>query len=130
MATFFVRDNRMDRIPALALLAGLVLLPSGSAAQIAVPPLGGVLGRLDTTLTDTIGTLDRTVRNADDLVRARTERLGRFVAGNAAAVEYDARRQPTISASQPTPAIRSWRRARSRGSTSPTRSSPCRTGCR
>jgi subtilisin family serine protease len=94
MATFFVRDNRMDRIPALALLAGLVLLPSGSAAQIAVPPLGGVLRRLDTTLTDTIGTLDRTVRNADDLVRARTERLGRFVAGNAAAVEYDARRQP------------------------------------
>jgi len=84
----------MVRIPALALLTGLVLLPSGSGAQVAVPPLGGVLGRLDATVGSTLGVADRTLRSAADLVRDRTERLARFVVRNHATVEYDAQRQP------------------------------------
>jgi len=84
----------MMRIPALTLLAGMALLPSGSGAQVAVPPLGGVLGRVDATVTGTLTTVDRTLRGAGELVQARTERLARFVARNAATVEYDAHREP------------------------------------
>lgn len=84
----------MLRIPAVVLLTSLALLPSGSAAQVAVPALGGVLGRLDETVNGTLAVVDRTVQSATDLVRARADRLARFVARNAGAVEYDARRQP------------------------------------
>lgn len=94
MATICVMDNRMVRIPALALLTSLALLPSGSAAQVAVPSLGGVLGRLDETVNGTLSAVDRTLRSADELVRERTQRLARFVSRNAGAVEFDAQRQP------------------------------------
>src|SRR6185436_4632965 len=58
------------------------------------PPLGRVLGRVDATVTGTLTTVDRTLRGAGELVQARTKRLARFVARNAATVEYDAHREP------------------------------------
>jgi len=84
----------MSRIPGLALAMGLALLPSGSGAQVAVPGLGGLLGRVDATVDGALGTVDRTLRSATDLVQARAERLAGFVSRNAAAVEFDAQRQP------------------------------------
>jgi len=84
----------MLRIPAVALLTGLLLLPSGSIAQVGVPPLGGVLDRLGNPVGHALGTIADVSRGATDLAQARAERLSRFVTRNPAQVEFDAQHRP------------------------------------
>ncbi|MEO5598903.1 MAG: S8 family serine peptidase [Novosphingobium sp.] len=77
------------------LLAVLLLGASGAAgAQLALPDLGGVVGRVGATLNDAVRPALGTLRDAATLASDRVSRLQTFVHRNRTSVEFDDADQP------------------------------------
>lgn len=76
------------------LALALLTLSAAAAAQIVVPPLGGVVNTVGGITNQVLEPVESVSANATRLARSRIDRLAGLVRNNADRIEFDAARQP------------------------------------